>query len=295
MKKLTIEEFLIRSKEIHGDKYNYSLVVYNGINEKIKIICPIHGYFITTPKIHIIKKCNCPKCSKENSKNNDFIMLANKIHNNKYDYSLVKYINNKIKIKIICHLHGVFEQTPNNHISKKSICPICKYQNQLSNTILFVEKSKKLHNNKYDYSLVEYKDCKTKVEIICPSHGSFEQYPYIHLTNHGCPKCNDSIGIKIISKYLEDNNIKFVREYQIPECKYIKPLYFDFYLPTLNILIEYNGKQHYESVNYWGGQTDFNIRQIRDDIKINYCKNNNLKLIIIKYDDDIINKMIKIL
>jgi len=115
-----------------------------------------------------------------------FIEKAKKINGDKYDYSLVEYVNNHTKIKIICPEHGVFEQTPGNHINRKSGCPNCK--NTLT-TIDFIEKAKKIHGDKYDYSLVKYVDTKTKVKIICPNHGIFEQTPMGHY-NSGCVKCS---------------------------------------------------------------------------------------------------------
>ena len=121
-----------------------------------------------------------------------FIIDAKSIHGDKYDYSLVDYINNKSKVKIICPTHGEFEQIPYSHLSGKG-CPKCKGDksrilNQ-SNTEEFINKADKIHDNKYDYSLVEYENARTKVKIICHVHGEFEQTPASHLSGHGCPKC----------------------------------------------------------------------------------------------------------
>jgi len=119
-----------------------------------------------------------------------FINKSNKIHNNKYDYSLVDYINSQTKVKIICPEHGVFEQLPNNHTSKKYGCPICS-KRQKKNNLIFICDAKIIHNNKYDYSLVDYKDSNTKVKIICPEHGVFIQTPNTHLNRkYGCPVCS---------------------------------------------------------------------------------------------------------
>jgi len=105
----------------------------------------------------------------------EFINRAEKIHRNKYDYSLVEYVNTKTKIKIICKKHGIFEQTPNNHLCGKN-CPKCHDYNKLT-TKEFINKAEKDHGNKYDYSLVEYVNTKTKIKIICKKHGIFEQKP----------------------------------------------------------------------------------------------------------------------
>jgi len=117
-KKLTKEEFIKRSKEIHGNKYDYSLVEYENMKTYIKLICPIHGKFKIYPNNHIHKKCGCWKCKKTYKlTKEEFIKRSKEIHGNKYDYSLVKYKNNRTKVKIICPKHGIFEKTPNKNIN----------------------------------------------------------------------------------------------------------------------------------------------------------------------------------
>jgi hypothetical protein len=126
--KPSTEEFVIKAKEIHGNKYDYSLVDYKKSNDKITIICPTHGNFETTPNNHLNGK-DCPNCKGNLAiklDTNEFIKKAKEIHANKYDYSLVDYKNFKSKVKINCDKHGVFEQTPFNHITNKHGCQICK-------------------------------------------------------------------------------------------------------------------------------------------------------------------------
>jgi ssDNA-binding Zn-finger/Zn-ribbon topoisomerase 1 len=127
----------------------------------------------------------------------DFINESNIIHNNRYDYSLVVYINNKIKIRIICPIHGEFEQIPKNHLLGCN-CPHCGFNNQVykrrKHTLEFVNESNIIHNNRYDYSLVNYKNANTKVKIICPEHGEFEQTSKGHITlKQGCPSCYNEL------------------------------------------------------------------------------------------------------
>lgn len=109
---------------------------------------------------------------------------------------------------------------------------------------VFISKSKDVHTIKYDYSKVKYIDKDTKVEIICPIHGSFWQSPHSHLKGSGCPKCNQSKGEKIIEQYLNENSINFYNQYIINIDKSINPsgvAKIDFYLPEYNLFIEYNG------------------------------------------------------
>ena len=113
------------------------------------------------------------KLTKEN-----FINKAKEVHHNKYDYSLVEYKNSKTKIKIICPKHGIFEQRPGMHLIGQG-CPYCS--GRIISKEFVINKAKEVHHNKYDYSLVEYKNLQTKVKIICPKHGVFEQKPFNHL------------------------------------------------------------------------------------------------------------------
>ncbi|MCK9445786.1 hypothetical protein M0Q50_02710 [bacterium] len=290
MKKITTDDFINRSKNIHGDKYDYSLVEYNGMHEKVKMICKTHGIFEVTPNVHMIKKCVCKKCSKdlERTSLKEFIDKSNKIHNNKYDYSLSEYVDDKTKVEIICPFHGSFLQSPNSHICKKSGCPKCKNEKLKLSIIDFINRSNNIHGDKYDYSLVEYNGINTKVKIICKEHGIFEQKPINHIhCKCGCPKYKLSKGEIDIIRILEEKNISYIRQKKFDDCKNILPLKYDFYLPDFNIYIEFNGKQHYEIVKYWGGEDGYNIRIKRDEIKEKYCKENNIKLINIKYDDNI--------
>lgn len=290
-KKKTIDEFIFDCIKVHGNTYDYSLVNYIDNNTKVKIICTLHGIFEQTPNVHLYSKCGCPDCTNNRKMTNEtFIKKAKEIHGDRYDYSLVDYVNSLTTVTIICSEHGPFKQSPNNHISKKHNCPNCKISKQL-NTKDFIEKSNKIHNNFYDYSLVDYVNCLNKVKIICPIHGEFEQRPYNHTKGIGCPFCNESKGEKLLVTILNDNNIKFIRQYTFKECKNKKKLPFDFYLQELNICIEYDGIQHYQSVQRFGGENSFFNTQKNDLIKTNFCENNNIELIRIKYNEKIIDKL----
>lgn len=291
-KKLSKEEFINRSNIIHNNRYDYSLVDYKHSKTKVKIICPFHGVFEQIPNSHLLgigcSKCSNRQLSDKMIKSKDqFILDVKKVHNDKYDYTLVEYSGNKTKVKIICPLHGVFEQKPNNHLTGYG-CNICGGTNK-SNTLQFINKSQKIHDNKYNYSLTDYKDANIKVKIICPTHGIFEQQPYLHLQNQGCPICNQPKGEKIINRLLKEYNINFETQKTFDKCKNKRNLKFDFYLPDYNICIEYDGEQHYKSIKYFGGEKGFSIIQKRDKIKNDFCKNHNIRLIRIKYNENIDN------
>ena len=198
---MTQEEFIQKSKIIHNNKYDYSLVQYISTNVKVKIICPYHNIFEQIPKSHL-KGHGCSKCANNNkSTTEDFIKKANEIHNNKYDYSLVDYKGAKTEVKIICKEHGIFEQSPNTHLRNHG-CPRC-YGNDKKTTDEFIEDAIKIHGNKYDYSLTKYINNKKKIKIVCKEHGIFEQSPIKHLKGQSCPKCKTE-KIKItLTKSLE--------------------------------------------------------------------------------------------
>jgi len=147
----------------------------------------------------------------------------------------------------------------------------------------FIIEAIKVHGNKYDYSKVNYKGALKKIEIICKKHGSFLQTPNKHLLDRGCPICNSSKGELQIRKFLDKNQIKYIHQKKFNECKNIKPLPFDFYLSEYNTCIEFDGKQHFEPIENWGGESNLMEIQKRDKIKTNYCKKNNINLIRIKF------------
>jgi len=295
MKRTNID-FIEKSNIIHNNKYDYSLVDYINGTTKVKMMCKkCNNIFEQKPEKHLIGQ-GCPICANNTLLTNDiFIKNANLIHNNKYDYSLVNYINNNTKVKIICKEHGIFEQIPTNHISKKQGCPKCNggIKNTKDNVI---KRANIIHNNKYDYSLVDYQNANKKVKIICPIHGVFEQSISCHINRkYGCPICSESKGEKEIRNILEKNDIKYEYQKTFSGCVYKQELKFDFYLPNKNLCIEYNGKQHYEANSFFGGEEGFKETRKRDNIKNKYCKNNNIKLIKIKYNKNIENEINKII
>ena len=185
MGKFTTEEFIRRSKEVHGDKYDYSESIYINSKTKVTIICPKHGRFFQPPGRHKEGK-GCQICSWKKPSTAEWIGRAKEVHGDRYDYSLVDYQNNVKKISIICQEHGVFKQPPNIHL-KGHNCHKCAGKRMTLDERIQAMRS--VHGDFYDYSLVEYKNSKSKVTIVCPDHGEFRQVYSNHLTGHGCPKC----------------------------------------------------------------------------------------------------------
>lgn len=225
MKKLTKNDFILKCRCVHGWKYDYSKVEYVNNNTKVCIICPEHGEFWQTPANHLRGQA-CPKCksvklSKLFSDNVEtFIKKAKKIHNNKYDYNEVEYFNNRTKVKIICPIHGCFEQTPDKHLSGNG-CPKCCKKNRKYTTTEFIDKSKTIHGDKYDYSKVVYgNNKKDKVCIVCPIHGEFWQSPGAHLNGCGCRYCKKGDMFNL-SDFLEKAKIIHENKYDYSKVKYV--------------------------------------------------------------------------
>jgi len=280
----------------HNNKFDYSLSNCHKSHDRIKIICPIHGVFEQLAYQHLNGR-GCKKCADINNGLNrkytkkEIIKKSNIIHNNKFDYTLIDYIDIETKIKIICRIHGIFEQTPSAHINLKQGCPKCVGRNKTNDEI--IKKCNDVHNNFYDYSLIKYLNSKTKIKIICPIHDIFEQLPYDHLNGCGCPKCQKSKNELFIENILNEKNIEFETQKTFEGCKYKRKLKFDFYLPLYNICIEYDGQQHFEKYRFEKDNSKLNIRQLRDKIKTDFCKNNNIELIRIKYNDNIDDSLFK--
>lgn len=182
------ESFIRKAKNIHGDLYDYSNVEYKSYHEKVIIVDPIYGEFLQSPANHFKGK-GSPKRAKQKLSikfsltTEKFIEKARKIHGNLYDYSKVNYINNRTKVIIIDPEHGEFLQTPHNHL-KGNKC-YKQYKCKKLTTEEFIEKSKTIHNNLYDYSKVNYINSQTKVIIIDPIYGEFLQTPNKHLNGQG--------------------------------------------------------------------------------------------------------------
>lgn len=213
--KVTNDKFIEKAKLIHGDLYNYSLVEYKHSKKIICISCEEHGVFEQTPNAHL-RGDGCPKCGGTMKlTNNEFIDKSNVIHNNLYDYSLTKYETSKIKVKIICPIHGVFEQQPDSHLQGIG-CPTCSLSkgellvnNFLISNRVFFKPQHKFPECKhkrvlpFDFYLPNYNTC---VEFDGKQH-------YKPIKHFGGDEVFEEQKIKdrIKSDYCSKNGIKLIR------------------------------------------------------------------------------------
>lgn len=282
---LTLDLAIKRFKNAHGEKYDYSKVFYVSSKIKVKISCHKHGYFLQTPAEHIKGK-GCAQCAKENNNKHTTESIIKKFksaHNDLYDYSLVNYVKGNEKVIIICKRHGEFLQVPTSHYRGNG-CPQCVEGRTFYTYDTLVEKFNSIHHNVYDYSKVVFLKVDKRVTIKCKIHGDFQQTPHSHLQGNGCPTCSSSKGELRIRKFLISKKIQFQEQY--PICKNPHTgatLRTDFYIPSLNMCIEYDGIQHFEKVKCFGGDVGFENTQKRDKLKNEYCKTNNIKMLRIPY------------
>lgn len=275
------ELFISKANKIHENRYDYSKVNYINAKTKITIICREHGEFQQTPSNHL-SNYNCQKCAKNfQLDTNSFIEKAKVIHNDKYDYSKVNYINADTQIIIICREHGEFIQIPDFHINRKCGCPKCSNNVKLD-LLEFIDKSNKIHSNKYDYYKVEYVNNRNHVIIICKKHGEFLQLPYVHLLNHGCPNCINKTEYKFYEK-IKEIYPTIKRQYKVEWCKNKLCLPFDFAIEELKIIIELDGEQHFTQVSNWTSPET----QIEKDKYKTECANKNGFSVIRLLQDDV--------
>jgi len=184
--------FIEKARKIHGDRYEYSQVVYDDSFIKVKIVCTVHGVFHQSPAKHLQGQ-GCPKCSyKERGLKSLewFIAKSRAVHGEKYDYSETVYTGSSTKVAIICPIHGKFIQRGAAHMRGIG-CPACAGVKKYT-TEKFIEEAKKIHGNKYTYEKVEYIGNKHNVLITCKKHGYFVKQPLNHLQGYGCPFCSGS-------------------------------------------------------------------------------------------------------
>ena len=211
-------------------------------------------------------------------------VITHKRSDSKCTYNKESFKGSTKKMEIVCDIHGVFLQTPIQHI--ETGCNKCSKERIIKqNAEYFILKSSRVHNNKYTYERVNYTDAHHKVIINCPKHGDFSQLPSAHVRGNGCSICSSSKGELRVLKYLDNKKIENTQQKTFDDCKYKSKLPFDFYLPKYNTCIEYDGEQHYNPIEKWGGVKNLENIKLRDSIKTKYCSDNNITLIRIPYWD----------
>ena len=203
--------FIEKSKEIHGNKYDYSKVEYKTIFTKVCIICPIHGEFWQTPASHIWMKNGCDKCSGTYKLSTEvFIKKSTEIHGNNYDYSKIEYEGNKIKVPIICPIHGEFWQKPNCHLLGNG-CPKCKSSHLEREVRLFLEDNNITYEEQKTFEWLKLKK-QQYLDFYLPKYNiAIECQGEQHFQKSGWGKGNN--GKKVIER--DFNKLKLCQKHGI--------------------------------------------------------------------------------
>lgn len=300
-RKLDTEEFVRRAKAVYGDEFDYSKVKYVNRRTKVEIICKKCGNpFFQAPDAFLAGH-GCNRCAPNARITlDDFVKRARKVHGDAYDYSKVRFENSTDNITIICPKHGAFEQNVRVHLLGHG-CWKCYGERSGEMRRMsqeeFLQRAKEMHGDKYDYSESVCRGSNEKVKIKCNTCGRyFYQLAGNHVEGQGCPYCVMSKSEKRVRDFLEARGINYEPHfYEYDEDAPLKNNRFnvDFYIEIKEdddsepkrIIIECNGKQHYEAIGFFGGQSQFEWQQMRDNALKKHCRKKGIKYIEIPYWD----------
>lgn len=238
----------------------------------------------------------------------EFIERAKNVHGAKYSYENTTYTTSEHNVTITCKSHGDFHQRAHDHIyGKKHGCPKCKGEiiSKLKKYNLkeLISKLNIIHGDKYTYVIESIIDSHTKMRIICESHGEFTLTPNKHLQGRACPICTRSIsaGELKVKEILDELSITYVRQKTFPDLYgYYRLLSYDFYLPSYNAIIEYDGGFHFKPVTYKSNEltedelNEIFLKTIEYDLKKNqYAERNKIHLLRIPFTINSYNKIKK--
>lgn len=288
-RKKTHEEYVAQVAEVNP---NIEVIgVYVNTHTKIKHKCKIDGCEWDVEPNSILSGYGCPMCA-NNKKTKTHEQYVREVEKINPDVEVVgKYINKRTKVLHRCKICGYEWFANPSNILTGSKCPECDRLVRSKSHEQYVEELYKVNPN--IEVLGAYISNKTKILVRCKIDGfEWEVRPdSILLFGTGCPQCKESHGEKMIDSYLKEHNINFDIQHTFDNCKNVFVLPFDFYLPDYNACIEYDGEQHFRPVEYFGGKQAFYKRIKRDKIKTDYCFNNNISLLRIRYNEDVIEKL----
>ena len=273
--------------------YGFDLVHFNTTTDIVAKDCEGYKYSLNL--------CNL-RCGKHPNKlqHNPFaIYNINhylKCHCPNYKLLDDEYIDCKSKMRFICETHkdkGVQYNSVDNIMNNHHYCKYCSYEQMHNDRVLSEDKIKQLCAEKGVIFVGRYtKDHESQIQYICDKHKDkgVQEMSLTHFkqSNVPCKYCGISSGELRIKEFLDKNNIIYVKEKKFDDCIFKRQLRFDFYLPDKNVIIEYDGKQHFQEVTYWNGEDaarQLQLNKTRDTIKTQYCKDNNIKLLRISYKE----------
>ena len=274
----TNEEYV---KECKSKGYDLPVEEYINSRTKINHLCGKCGnVYNQTPHSHLNGN-GCPKCYGTPKKTMEEYIKDCKKLSLDLPISNEKYRGNKVKIKHICKNNHVYSQSPNSHLTQKQGCPKCGrirvVDKLVKTTQQYVKECNKMG---IDLPIEEYKGSRVPIKHKCSKGHIYKQIPYMRLYyGCGCPICNQPRGEHFIQNYLNINNISYAIQKTFNDLKDKTYLSYDFYLPKKKVLIEYQGLQHYEAKDYFGGKKQLKKQQYHDKLKHDYALNNGYTLL----------------
>ena len=302
--KLCASEKISKSNSMIHDEYVQDLAIKNPlievveqyVNAKTKIMhhCLKHDvYWAITPD-GVLHGRGCRQCGKEKyyksrSKTHDQYVHEVEVVNPNI-IVVGQYINNKTPIEHYCQIHNVTWSAAPDGILSGYGCSECRKEK-------ISYKTSKTH----EQYVVELAIANSDIEVIDKYLGA--NIPILHrckidgyewlaqpanlLSGCGCPQCNESSGERKVRQWLQSHEVAYIFQKTFADCKDQKQLPFDFYIPAYNTCVEYDGEQHFRSVDLWGGDEYFERLQLHDSIKTRYCKDNNIHLLRISYKQNV--------
>lgn len=279
-------------QEIIGE-YGYTLIQFNTTTDIIAIDNEGYKFSLTLTNL---KDGKVPHKLMRNPFALDNFKHYLELHYPDYELLDNEYLGCKQKMRFICHNHldkGIQYNTPDNIMNNHHTCRYCGYEKMGGERILPESEIIVLCEEKNVKFVNRYiRNHESVIQYFCEKHSDkgIQEMLLSAFRNSTvpCHYCNVSEGEMKIMKFLDNHNIDYISEYRIKECRYKKPLRFDFYLPKYNLVIEYDGRQHFEPVKFWNGHDadkQLELNQIRDQIKTQYCKDNNIEIIRISYKE----------
>jgi len=253
----TTEQFIEDAIALHGDRYDYSKVVYFRSLSTVEIVCRKHGPFMQSPNKHLqgrgCRACGYDAVAESRSIGFEEVIARSRAkHGERYEYDESSYVRTGQRMRIKCHIHGWFSQTPESHILSDSGCRKCSHVklglDRAHDTEKFIAKARLAHGDRYSYEHADYKRSGTKIKITCAEHGVFEQVPANHINGYGCPSCAKN-GFNVNSGahlYLLASECRSMIKIGVTKNIRQRILSLSSYTPfTFDLIAHYSGKGRY--------------------------------------------------
>lgn len=278
LKIMTTEEkknrFIKKAIDLWGYKYNYDKVNY--IDNKTPVSIGYKGYYyLQSPIKHLQGKKI--ELQEKRMSTDEFIFKSKLVWGERFDYSECEYLGTSKKVKLYDNLkHRWIEQIPKSHLKGYEVTKMSLDE--------FISECNLIHGSKYKILAENYTNLHSEVKLFCPYHGEITKKAASILYSSACRACPEHDFNKNVVSFLKNKSVNYFKNYSFYETLNSTRFFFNFYLPTLRTCIEFDGIQHFEPIEYFGGIESFEKQQKNDIMKQSYCEENFIDLIRIRYD-----------